>query len=89
MDPSAIVLLNRAIAVSKVHGAAQALDELEKIKDSPAWRTTTILFHAGRIHIQTNDFKKATHLLEKAMDLSQLMAEKELLKRKRDWCVEK
>jgi len=90
MDSSAIVLLNRAIAVSKVQGAAEALDELEKVKDSPALMNYHLFYstQAG-FYIQTNDFKKASLLLEKAIDLSPLMAEKELLKRKLDWCLEK
>ena len=90
MDSSPIILLNRAIAVSKVQGAAQALDELETIKESPALMNYHLFYSTqAEFYIQTNDFKKASLLLEKAIGLSPLIAEKDLLKRKLDLCLEK
>ena len=90
MDPSPLILLNRAIALSKVTGAQQALDELEKIKDSPAL-TSYHLFYSTKaeFYLQMNEFKKAVECLEKAIELSTLPAEKELLKKKLELCYKK
>ena len=90
IDPSPLILLNRAIAVSKVHGAVQAIDELEKIKKSPSLANYHLFYSTqAEFYIQANDFRKASSSLEKAIDLSPLPVEKELLKKKLDFCLEK
>jgi len=90
IDPSPLILLNRAIAVSKVHGAVQAIDELEKIKKSPSLANYHLFYSTqAEFYIQANDFRKASSSLEKAIDLSPLPVEKELLKKKLDLCLEK
>lgn len=90
IDPSPLVLLNRAIAVSKVQGAVQAIDELEKIKESPSLANYHLFYSTqAEFYIQANDFRKASSSLEKAIDLSPLPVEKELLKKKLDLCLEK
>ena len=90
IDPSPLILLNRAIAVSKVHGAVQAIDELEKIKKSPSLANYHLFYSTqAEFYIQANDFRKASSSLEKAIDLSSLPVEKELLKKKLDLCLEK
>jgi len=90
LDSSPVVLLNRAIAVSKVQGATKALDELEKIKDSPSLSNYHLLYSTqAEFYMQMNDFQKASISLEKAIELSLLPAERELLKKKLDRCLEK
>jgi RNA polymerase sigma factor (sigma-70 family) len=90
IDPSPVILLNRAIVISKVNGALQGLHELEKIKSSPALNSYH-LFHSTRaeFYMQIAEFEKASQCLEKAIELSSLPAEKELLKKKLDLCVKK
>lgn len=87
IDDSPIVLLNRAIVLSKVNGALQGLEALEKIKDSPALASYH-LFHStqAEFYFQLNDFAKASESLEKAITLSPLQAEKDLLARKMALC---
>jgi len=90
MDSSPMVLLNRSIAVAKVQGSVQALNELEKIKESPALINYHLFYSTqAEFYIETNDFKKASLSLEKAIGLSPLTAEKELLRKKLDLCLEK
>jgi RNA polymerase sigma-70 factor (ECF subfamily) len=90
IDPSPVVLLNRAIVISKVNNALQGLEELEKIKDSPALESYH-LFHSTKaeFYMQINEFRKASHCLEKAIELSPLQAEKDLLKKKLALCMQK
>jgi RNA polymerase sigma-70 factor (ECF subfamily) len=90
IDASPVVMLNRAIVVSKVNGPLQGLEELEKIKDSPALETYH-LFHSTKaeFYMQINEWQKASHCLEKAIALSPLQVEKELLKKKLDLCMQK
>ena len=83
IDDSPVVLLNRAIVLAKVNGPQSGLDELEKIKDSPALATYH-LFHStqAEFYLQLNDLTRASAGFEKAMTLSSLQAEKDLLKKK-------
>lgn len=90
IDPSPVVLLNRAIVVSKVNGAIEALDELEKIKDSPALASYHLFYSTrAEFHMQMNEFDKASYNLEMAIELSPLQAEKHLLKKKLELCTKK
>lgn len=90
IDHSPVVLLNRAIVVSQVRGVLQGLDELEKIKDSPELESY-YLFYSTRaeFYLQLNDLQRASLSLEKAIRLSPLQAEKNLLQKKLDLCTKK
>lgn len=90
IDHSPVVLLNRAIAVSKVFGVSQALDELEKIKDDPTMASYHLFYSTmAEFYTQTNQFQKARNCLQKAIDLSSLEAEKDLLTEKLRACINK
>lgn len=90
IDHSPVVLLNRAIAVSKVSGPLQGLDELERIKDSPVFASYHLFYSTqAELYIQINDLAKASDCLEKAIQLSPLPAERDLLKKKLDFCTKK
>ncbi len=80
LDHSPIVVLNRAIAVSKVDGAENAIAELEKIRNAKAIKSN-YLYHAvmAELHFQLNRFTEAHDALKKAMDLAPLPSEKEML----------
>lgn len=80
---SPVVLLNRAIVVSKVDGVRHALEELEKIKDDPAFKTYHLYYStAAEFYLQDGNIALAIASLEKAIELAPLQSEKELLKRK-------
>jgi RNA polymerase sigma factor (sigma-70 family) len=90
LDSSPVVLLNRTIAVSKVSGAEKALNELERIKNDPALKSYHLFYSTqAEFYIQLNQFSNAANSLGKAIQLSSLKAEKDLLKRKFDLCKEK
>jgi RNA polymerase sigma-70 factor, ECF subfamily len=83
-------LLNRAIVLSKVEGPSKALEELEKISDSPALTSYHLYYSAkAEFYIELGEFIQACQCLEKAIELAPLQAEKDLLKKKLDLCMEK
>jgi len=89
LDSSPVVLLNRAIALSKVDGAEKALHELEGIKNNSALNSYHLFYSTqAEFYIQLNQFSNAANSLEKAIELSSLKAEKELLMKKLELCKE-
>jgi RNA polymerase sigma-70 factor (ECF subfamily) len=90
IDSSVVVLLNRTIALSKVEGPAKAIEELQKIKNDPALRSYHLLYSTlAEFYIELGNFKEAISYLEKAIDLSPLQAEKDLLQKKLEMCRQK
>jgi RNA polymerase sigma-70 factor (ECF subfamily) len=90
IDNSAIVMLNRAIALSKVSGVKNAIAELQRISENPVLQSYH-LFHStlAEFYLQANQFKEAAEALKTAIALSPLQAEKDLLQRKFDLCNKK
>jgi RNA polymerase sigma-70 factor (ECF subfamily) len=90
IDNSPVVWLNRAIAVSKAEGTKKAMEELEKISKNQAFKSY-YLFYATKaeFHIELNQFEKAIPILEMAIGLAPLQAEKQLLQRKLESCLQK
>ena len=90
LDSSPVVLLNRAVVVSKVEGPGQALAELDKIKDTTGFKSYHLFYSTqGEFYIQAGDFKNAAVALEKAIQLAPLKTELELLKKKLLLCRQK
>ncbi|MEO8086571.1 MAG: sigma-70 family RNA polymerase sigma factor [Bacteroidota bacterium] len=90
LDHSPLVLLNRTIAIFKVNGAQSAIAEIEKIENLPSLQKYHLLYSTkAEFYIQLEQWDKATEYLKKAIDLSSIQAEKELLQRKFDSCSEK
>jgi RNA polymerase sigma factor (sigma-70 family) len=87
LDNSPLVLLNRAIVVSKVSGPEKALADLEMIKDNPALKSYH-LFYSTKAELLTeiNQFENAAHALQMAIGFAPLKAEKDLLARKLASC---
>lgn len=85
MDDSHVILLNRAVAVAKVEGAASGLEALEKLKDNPAFAMYH-LFHAtcAEFYIELNDFVNAATSIDNAIKFARLSVEKELLRNRLD-----
>ena len=90
IDSSPVVILNRAVVISKVHGPLRAIDELEKIRMSPAMMEYRLFYSTlAEFYIQLKEFDKAIVCLKKAIHLSSLAAEKKLLQHKLDACNNK
>jgi RNA polymerase sigma-70 factor (ECF subfamily) len=90
IDSSPVVLLNRAIAISKVSGAAAAVMELKKIEGSPSLQSYHLYYSTlGTLYIELNQVNEAIPILEKAINLAPLPAEKSLLQKKLNSCLEK
>ncbi|GGA86641.1 RNA polymerase subunit sigma-24 [Puia dinghuensis] len=90
IEHSPVVLLNRAIALSKVDGPEMALQALEPLKEDPTL-SSYHLFYSTRadLYMQLNRFSAAADCLEKAISFSTLEKETDLLRRKLLSCTEK
>ncbi|MEO6694269.1 MAG: sigma-70 family RNA polymerase sigma factor [Ignavibacteria bacterium] len=89
-DNSPVVLLNRAVALSKVYGAEKGIRELELIKVTPSIRTYHLFYSTqAQFYIELNNYSKAADCLEKAIQLSTIPSEKILLKERLKTCAGK
>ena len=87
LDDSPLVLLNRAIALSKVRGAEKALEELEQLRNNPTLKSYHLFYSTqAEFFIQSGQFINAITALQKAIDLAPLKSEKDLLKKKLHLC---
>lgn len=90
MDDSPVVLLNRAIALSKVNGPEAAIVELKKIEGAAPLKSYHLFYSTlGILYIELNEFNKAIPILEKAISLAPLPAERILLQKKLNLCLKK
>jgi RNA polymerase sigma factor (sigma-70 family) len=90
IDHSPIILLNRAVALSKVDGPLRAVMELESIRDEPAFAAYHLFYSTmAELYLELNEFSKAGRCIEMAITLSALKPEKDLLLRKLALCKEK
>jgi RNA polymerase sigma factor (sigma-70 family) len=85
MDDSHVILLNRAVVVAKIKGAANGLKELEKVRGNPALATYH-LFHAtcAEFYIELNDLVNAATSIDNAIKFARLPVEKDLLRNRLD-----
>jgi RNA polymerase sigma factor (sigma-70 family) len=85
MDDSHVILLNRAVVVAKIKGAANGLEELEKVKDNPAFAMYH-LYHAtcAEFYLELDDFVNAASSIENAIKFARLPVEKDLLRNRLD-----
>ncbi len=87
LDDSPLVLLNRAIVVSKVKGPEKALEELEQIRSNPSLKSYHLFYSTqAEFFIQSGQFNHAITALQKAMELAPLKSERDLLKKKLHLC---
>ncbi|MFI5264790.1 MAG: RNA polymerase sigma factor [Candidatus Kapaibacterium sp.] len=83
LDSSPLVLLNRAISLSKVDGAEKALVELEQIKEMASMKSYHLFYSTqAEFYKQLHDTANAVKSLERAIELAPLQAEKDLLRKK-------
>ena len=88
LDPSPVVQLNRAIALSKAVGLKEAVSELKKMGDSPLLISYHLYYSTlASLLIESGQFEDALPVLEKAIGLTTLTAEKTLLLKKRNICL--
>jgi predicted RNA polymerase sigma factor len=84
-QPSPVVLINRAIAVSRVHGPAAALDALQAIAlDSQSERYAFLHAAAGEFHRQLGNFDQAAISLQRALDVARTEPQRRFLQKKLD-----
>jgi RNA polymerase sigma factor (sigma-70 family) len=83
IDSSPVVLLNRAIALSKVSGAEIALAELEQLKNEASLKSYYPFYAAqAEFFAQLGQFENAADSYDKAISLAPLKVEKDLLLKK-------
>jgi RNA polymerase sigma factor (sigma-70 family) len=87
IDNSPVVLLNRAVALSKVAGAETAIAELEQLKNIPSLKSY-YLFYAvqAEFYMEIEQFSAAGTLLQKAIEFAPLESEKAFLQKKLGSC---
>ena len=70
IDKSPIILLNRAVILSKTSSPQKALQQLAKIKDEPAFSSYLPYYTTkAELHFQNNESKIAIRLLNEALKL--------------------
>jgi RNA polymerase sigma-70 factor (ECF subfamily) len=83
LQPTPVVALNRAIVISELQGAAAGIRAIESIPDIESLQHYYLLpATLGELHAQLNEKEKARLHLEKALELTQSNAEKNLLMEK-------
>ena len=79
-DGSPLVILNRAIALSKVKGSKEAIKVLKTIENSPVMSKYHLFFSTmGELYLQTDNAETATYYFEKAILNAPLEKEKQLI----------
>jgi RNA polymerase sigma-70 factor (ECF subfamily) len=81
--PSPVVALNRAIAISKLHGATAGIAAVEHIEGIAFLKNYYLLpATLGELHLQLQQYSKARTFFEQALVLTKSMAQQKLLLQK-------
>jgi RNA polymerase sigma-70 factor, ECF subfamily len=87
MNPSAIVVLNRAVAVAKVHGPAAALDAIEPLQADPKLHDYYLLLALrGHLLLELGRRPEAALCFRTALECRCSEPERRFLRRKLDQC---
>ncbi len=87
INPSPVVVLNRAVAVAKVRGAAQALAEIEKLAEEPKMRDYYLrLAVRGHLLLELGRPADAAQDFTAALELPCSEPERRFLRRKLEVC---
>lgn len=87
INDSVIVILNRAVAVSKVFGTEQAIKELKKLEDNRLLKNYSYYyFTLGEFFFMKKDPSNAISHFEKALSLTENQPEINLLHKKINLC---
>jgi RNA polymerase sigma-70 factor (ECF subfamily) len=89
LAPSPVVALNRAVAVSMIHGPEAGLEALEGLEDDP-FLMRYYLFNAtrGELYSRKGDFGRAEKFYRQALELPCSGPERRFLARKLEDCLE-
>jgi predicted RNA polymerase sigma factor len=89
IDDSPLVLMNRAIVLSKVKGAGAAVFELEKLATEPCLKNYHLYYSAlGSLLIELNRRQEAEKALVRAIRLAPLASERSTIQKMLNRCVE-
>jgi RNA polymerase sigma factor (sigma-70 family) len=90
IDHSPLVKLNRSVALAKVAGVQKALEQLEQLKTDASFHSYHLLYATeGEFYFEMKAYSKAAEAFRQAIAHSPLQAEKDLLQKKLERCVEK
>jgi RNA polymerase sigma factor (sigma-70 family) len=90
LDHSPIVKLNRLVPLAKVMGAQKAIEALKELKEDVSFTSYHLLYATeGEFYWEINEYTKAAEAFQKAIGYSSLQAEKQLLHKKLQLCLEK
>ena len=89
INPSPVVALNRAVAVSMADGPAKALEEVDRLRDSAALRNyhllpavrADLLKKVGRMDEARSEFERAASLTRNEAERTMLMRRAEECRR--------
>jgi len=90
VNPSPVIALNRAVAISRVHGPEAAIEALEAIRPRDALENY-YLFHAAlaQFQLETGEPKQAARRFRRALELTGVKSERAFLSRKLEECQAK
>jgi RNA polymerase sigma factor (sigma-70 family) len=90
IDGSPLVQLNRSVALARVAGLEKAIEELKQLRSDPSVGSYHLLYATeGEFYFELKQFSKAADAYKRAIMLSPLQPEKELLQKKLKDCLEK
>ena len=80
LNDSPVILLNRAVAISKVEGAEYGIKAIEEIKDRKQLDKYYLLYAAlGDFYMALNDYENAATNYRKALELTKVYTEQQFL----------
>lgn len=83
IDDSPVVSLNRAVAVAKVHGAAEGIRTVDDIRERKRLDGYYLLYAVlGEFHIELRNFEKAAQCYRAALKLTEAESERAFLVQK-------
>lgn len=90
VNPSPVIALNRAVAISRVHGPEAAIEALEAIRPRDALENY-YLFHAAlaQFQLETGEPGQAARRFRRALELTGVKSERTFLSRKLEECEAK
>jgi predicted RNA polymerase sigma factor len=89
IDGSPLVQLNRSVALARVAGLEKAIEELKQLRSDPSVGSYHLLYATeGEFYFELKQFSKAADAYKRAIMLSPLQPEKELLQKKLKHCLE-
>jgi RNA polymerase sigma-70 factor (ECF subfamily) len=88
LDPSPVVQLNRTIALSKAVGLEEAIAELKKMENLPLLSSYHLYYSTlASFLMESGHFENALPIVQKAIEMTPLAAEKTLLLKKWKLCM--